>query len=107
MTNEIVPPTVPCDECMNLFSSGFSPTDHLAVYCCHNSSFAIYSPDGEEWEMRSPVAPGEVGKWIERKRNYIGPALWDKRKKRRREAEGMALALDRLEASASGFSGAN
>ncbi len=105
MTNEILPPEVPCGECMKFFTSGTKPSDFLAVYCCHRFCVALYNPRIERWEIRAPVNPGELGQWLEQSRTWLAPEFSAKKKRRRRYAISMAAALDRLEASTSGFPG--
>ena len=107
VTNEIVSPAVPCDECMKFFTSGTDSSDFVAVYCCHRFCLGFYSPHAQRWEIRVPIRPGKLKSWIEHNRNRSAPALWGEDKKNRREAKSMAIALGRLEASVSGLSGAN
>ena len=64
MANEIVPPVVPCEECMRLYTSGLDATDHVAIYCCHNFSFAIFTPEEGEWDISCPVLPEEASKIV-------------------------------------------
>lgn len=107
MTKEILPPEVPCDECMKFFTSGTDASDFVAVYCFHRFWLGLYSPHNRRWEIRVPLRPDKLVSWIDHNRNRNAPAFWGKDKKSRRDAKSMAAALSRLEASVSGLSGAN
>ncbi len=107
MTNEILPPEVPCGECMKFFTSGTDSSDFVAVYCCHRFWLGLYSPHNRRWDIRVPLSPDKLVSWIELNRNRSAPAIWGKDKKSRRDAKSMAAALSRLEASVSGLSGVN
>ena len=107
MTNEILPPEVPCEECMRFYTSGTDSSDFVAVYCFHRFCLGLYSPHNRRWDIRVPLSPDKLVSWIEHNRNRSAPALWGKDKKSKREAKSMAVALGRLEASVSGLSGAN
>ena len=105
VTNKVISPEVPCDECMDQFCSGSKSSDFLVVYCYHRFCVALYSPANRRWEVRIPISPAKLESWIENNRDFFVSDLWGRSKKRRREAISAIAALDRLEGSISSFAG--